>query len=203
MSLLDRTQLNSSDKLHLLAKSSLCQAYGDISQLSIEFNVSRKAIYKSKKDAQDILSAALTPVGNSKQIKVDTHQLKRTMLRFLLRVLILFAQLKTESLLFTQALRVALALLQIEAQTNAQAFNRTVELNNIDPGAIDEVFCQGEPVLAGIDLDSSYVFSLAHELYRDGDTWASTLNKAKSQGLDLKHIVKDGATPLCQTSCRL
>jgi hypothetical protein len=78
MSILDRTQLNSSDKLHFLAKSSLCQAYGDISQLSIEFNVSRKVIYKSKKDAQDILSAALTPAGNSKQIKVDTHPLKRT-----------------------------------------------------------------------------------------------------------------------------
>jgi len=62
MPILDRTQLNSSDKLHLLAKSSVCQAYGDISQLSTEFNVSRKVIYKSKKDALDILSAALTPL---------------------------------------------------------------------------------------------------------------------------------------------
>jgi hypothetical protein len=51
MSILDRTQLNSSDKLHILEKLSICQVYGDISQLSIEFNVSRKVIYKSKKDA--------------------------------------------------------------------------------------------------------------------------------------------------------
>ena len=59
MPILNRTQLSSSDKLHLLAESSACQAYGDISRLSVEFNVSRKVIYKSKQDAQDILSAAL------------------------------------------------------------------------------------------------------------------------------------------------
>jgi len=83
--------------------------------------------------------------------------------------------------------------LLIQAQQNAEAFNATVNLSSIDSGAIDEVFCQRMPVLAGIDLDSGFVFSLAHETYRDGKTWARVLNDAKSQGLDLKHIVKDGA----------
>jgi hypothetical protein len=31
MPILDRTSLNSSDKLHLLAKATVCQDYGDIS----------------------------------------------------------------------------------------------------------------------------------------------------------------------------
>ncbi|MBL0711119.1 MAG: transposase [Colwellia sp.] len=201
MPILDRTQLNSSDKLHLLAKSSVCQAYGDISQLSTEFNVSRKVIYKSKKDAHDILSAALTPAGNSKQINVDTQQLKRTIVALSIAGVNFIRSIENMIPIIYPGVTCSfgsIQALQIEAQTNAQAFNRTVELNTIDSGAIDEVFCQGEPVLAGIDLDSGYVFSLAHELYRDGDTWANTLNKAKSQGLDLKHIVKDGATGMAK-----
>jgi hypothetical protein len=82
---------------------------------------------------------------------------------------------------------------QIAAQTNAAIFNSKVDLLAIISAAIDELFCQGDPVLAGIDLDSGFLFSLAHEAYREGKTWARILNDAKSQGLALQHIVKDGA----------
>ncbi|MFT5162804.1 MAG: hypothetical protein ACI9FJ_001381 [Alteromonadaceae bacterium] len=62
---------------------------------------------------------------------------------------------------------------------NAAVFNRNVSLHDIVSGAIDELFCQNEPVLAGIDLDSGFLFSLAHELHRDDDTWAKIVNQAK------------------------
>jgi hypothetical protein len=47
---------------------------------------------------------------------------------------------------------------QIEAQTNAAIFNSKVDLSAIISAAIDELFCQGDPVLAGIDLDSVFLF---------------------------------------------
>lgn len=196
MPILDKTSLSSSDKLEFLSKSVACQAYGDISQLSDEFGLSRKAIYKTKKEGLDILSSLLTPSGTGTKVTVDTPQLKRAIIaltmngvnsiRAIVNSIPLIYPGVTCSFGYIQAL-------QIEAQKNALAFNRGVNLSGIDSGAIDEVFCQAEPVLAGIDLDSGYVFSLSHETRRDGDTWAKVLNGAKSQGMAPKHIVKDGA----------
>jgi hypothetical protein len=57
MPILDRTTLNSSDKLHLLAKAAVCQTYGDITHLTDEFKVSRKTIRKIKKEGLSLLSA--------------------------------------------------------------------------------------------------------------------------------------------------
>ncbi|WP_280525307.1 hypothetical protein [Parashewanella spongiae] len=44
MPILDRTPLNSSDKLDLLLKTIACQVHGAVASLSDEFNVSRKAV---------------------------------------------------------------------------------------------------------------------------------------------------------------
>jgi hypothetical protein len=46
--MLNRTTLSSSDKRDCLAKVAACQAHGGISQLSSEFNLSRKTIYQVK-----------------------------------------------------------------------------------------------------------------------------------------------------------
>jgi Transposase len=196
MPILDRTSLNSSDKMNFLAKSAVCQAYGDISRVSSEFDVSRKTVYKARKDGQAILNAGVELCGPGKQVTVDSFQLKRTIIALTMNGVNSIRAIEDSIPLLYPGVTCSfgtIQALQIEAQTNAAAFNRSVDLSAIDSGAIDEVFCQGEPVLAGIDLDSGFVFSLAYEKYRDGETWARVLNDAKSQGLDLKHIVKDGA----------
>ena len=81
----------------------------------------------------------------------------------------------------------------VEAQEQAEKFNNTVPLAAIQSIAVDEMFSQGSPVLAGIDLDSGFLFSLSHEKYRDGATWARVLSEAKEQGMAPAHVVKDGA----------
>ena len=196
MPILGRTSLNASDKLHFLSKATACQAYGDISRVSSEFGVSRKTVHKTKKDGLEIFNKALAPSGLGTRVVVDTPQLNRTIIglsmcgvnsiRAILNAIPIIYPGVAPSFGYIQNL-------QIQAQKNAEAFNATVNLSGIDSGAIDEVYCQRKPVLAGIDLDSGFVFSLAHEIYRDGETWARVLNEAKYQGLDLKHIVKDGA----------
>ena len=39
------------------------------------------------------------------------------------------------------------------------------------------MFSQGEPVLAGVDLDSGYLFGLSLSATRDGEAWAELLRE--------------------------
>ena len=52
---------------------------------------------------------------------------------------------------------------------------------------------QGEPVLAGVDLDSGYLFGLSLSPTRDGKAWAELLGAGQAQGLGLSVVVKDAA----------
>ena len=49
----------------------------------------------------------------------------------------------------------------VEAQEQAKKFNNTVPLPATQSIAVDEIFSQGSPSLAGIDLDS-FFYSLYH-----------------------------------------
>jgi hypothetical protein len=199
--MLNRTSLSSSDKLNCLAKVAVCQAHGGISQLSTEFNLSRKTIYQVKEAVSTALNNMLLESVTQSQITVDKAQIDRSIIalsitgansiRDIVELLPTIYPGISQSFGYIQAL-------QIKAQMNAAVFNSNVSLHDIVSGAIDELFCQNEPVLAGIDLDSGFLFSLAHELHRDGDTWAKILNQAKLQGLDLHHIVKDGGTGMAK-----
>jgi hypothetical protein len=81
----------------------------------------------------------------------------------------------------------------VEAQQQAARFNKTVQLASIQTIAVNEMFSQGLAVLAGIDLDSVFLFSLSVEPSRDGDTWTRVLLEAAEQGMKPAHVVKDGA----------
>ena len=74
------------------------------------------------------------------------------------------------------------------AQWNAQA-----DLSMIRAAALDELFSQGSPVLAGIDLDSGYLLSLQVCADRSAQSWAEVLEVARDQGLALEVVVKDAA----------
>ena len=48
----------------------------------------------------------------------------------------------------------------VEAEGRAARLNAQASLDGVEAGALDEMFSQGEPVLAGVDLDSGYLFGL-------------------------------------------
>ena len=81
----------------------------------------------------------------------------------------------------------------IEAQEKAEQFNDQVDLSGIRAGALDEMFSQGDPVLAGVDLDGGYLFGLEVHESRSGEDWAQVLQHANNQGLNLEVVVKDAA----------
>jgi hypothetical protein len=62
-----------------------------------------------------------------------------------------------------------------EAEAQAAAFNAQADLSGVRAGALDELFSQGEAVLAGMDLDHGYLFGLALRERRGGEDWAEVL----------------------------
>ncbi len=55
------------------------------------------------------------------------------------------------------------------------------------------MFSQGDPVLAGVCLDTGYLIGLSLENQRSAAEWAAFLRQAKEQGLNLEVVVKDAA----------
>jgi len=83
------------------------------------------------------------------------------------------------------------------AEHRAAAFLKSVDLSGIESVALDEMFSQGRPVLAGIDLDTQYLFQLEVQDSRSGDAWADSLGKLRDeQGLYPQRVVKDAGTGL-------
>ena len=70
----------------------------------------------------------------------------------------------------------------VEAEGRAARFNAQVSLGGVEAGALDEMFSQGEPVLAGVDLDSGYLFGLSLSPTRDGEAWAELLREGEALG---------------------
>ena len=56
-------------------------------------------------------------------------------------------------------------------------------------GLHDEIFQGGQPVLTGLDADSTYCYVLVEAEHRDGDTWGVHLLDAKAQGLNPDYTI--------------
>ena len=199
MQLLNRTSLSPSDKLDLLLKTITCQAHGAITSLANEFSISRKAVYT----ARDAILKAFNELSSNNNepeyitcVGVDKSQLRRIIVALSITFANSIRAIQEQIPIIYPGCSVSFGYIQgviVEAQEQAALFNKTVPLSEINSIAVDEMFSQGDPVLAGIDLDSGYLFSLSHETSRDGATWARVLGAAKQQELSPKHVVKDGA----------
>jgi hypothetical protein len=83
------------------------------------------------------------------------------------------------------------------AEERAAAVQEQVDLSGIHNIALDEMFSQGRPVLAGIDLDTQYLFQLEVHSNRSGQTWAESLGRLRDhQNLRPRRVVKDAGTGL-------
>jgi hypothetical protein len=204
MSILNRTSLTSSDKLNLLSKTVGCQPYGSISSLADEFGISRKTLYQTQNAAKQALQSLVSETDESDIITtvgVDADQLRRTIVALSCTAPVSIRAIEEQLPLIYPGCKASYGYIQgviIEAQQNAALFNQRVCLSNIRNIAVDEMFSQGKPVLAGIDLDSGFLCSLSLEASRDGATWATVLEQAKSQGMSPDCVVKDGATGIAK-----
>ena len=199
MAILNKTPLNSSDKHDLLLKTLSCQAHGDISLLAEEFNVSRKTVYAAKACANKAIQQVVNPDNIPDVITtayVDVAHLRRAIVALSITAPNSIRAIQEQIPILFPGCKVSYGYIQgviVEAQEQAKKFNEQVPLSKIKSIALDEMFSQGSPVLAGIDLDNGYLFSLSHENKRDGEVWAKVLTQSQQQGLSPMHVVKDGA----------
>ncbi len=195
---LNRTDLPTSDKVYLCATSLATRGqYGANTELSQIYDVSRPTVYAAGHIGQEILERYFeTSESLASTVHVDARQLERTIVG--LRVVAPNSIRSIEDLIpvIYPGVKVSFGKIQsilVEAEHKAAAYNAQADLSGIQAGALDEMFSQGNPVLAGVDLDGGYLFSLALREQRRSADWQAVLNQAKQQGLNLQTVVKDAA----------
>lgn len=195
---LNRTDLPTSYKIELAASSLALQGvYGAKTELAEEFGVSRSTVYAAGDTAYEILAEHFVGAeSEATTVVVDERQKARTVAA--LRVMGINSIRSIEDLIpvVYPGMHMSYGKIQqtlVELEQRAAEFNAKADLSGIEAGALDEMFSQGDPVLAGVDLDSGYLFSLDLREHRSGKDWADVLRVAQQQGLDLKKVVKDAA----------
>ena len=200
MTVLQRTDLTTSQKIQCAAAAVAGQhAHGSKTALSETYEISRPTVYAVGAAAESVLRSHFeAPLlqGAAVDVRVDDAQLRRAVVA--LRVLAPNAIRPIEDLvpLLYPGVKVSYGTIQhmlVEAEARAARLNAQVSLGGVEAGALDEMFSQGEPVLAGVDLDSGYLFGLSLSATRDGEAWAELLREGQAQGLGLSVVVKDAA----------
>ena len=200
MTVLQRTDLTTSQKVQCAAAAVAGQhALGSKTALSQAYEISRPTLYAAGATAESVLRTHFeAPLleGPGVTVRVDDAQLRRAVVA--LRVMAPNAIRPIEDLLpvLYPGVKVSYGTIQamlVEAEARAGQFNAQVSLGGIESGALDEMFSQGEPVLAGVDLDSGYLFGLSLSPTRDARAWAELLREGRGQGLGLSVVVKDAA----------
>lgn len=197
--MLERTNLTDFQKVQLAAAAVAHQGeFGAVSELADQYGVSRNTVYDVLDKTQNILEQQVLQKDASPVlwVPVDQNQIARAItglrvvgpnslrdIEDLIPILYPGCKMSYGSI---QAIAAA-------AEARAEQRNLQTDLAPITVGALDEMFSQGDPVLAGVDLDAGFLFLLALRDQRAAEDWADELDRCQRQGLDLQVVVKDAA----------
>jgi len=197
MTTLSKTTLTTSQKVELAVEAHSSQDHhGKIRELSEAYGVSRPTVYSTRETVASVLIEHFDGQNIKHTIVVDDALLARAIIA--LRVMSPNSVRAVEDLLPILYPGIKMSYGHIwgimhESESRAAESNKRTDLKEIKNGALDEMFSQGDPVLAGIDLDSGYLFNLELRETRGSADWAEVLSEAKEQNLDLSVVVKDAA----------
>lgn len=82
------------------------------------------------------------------------------------------------------------------AVERARQINARCDLSSVRIGAHDEIFQNGQPVLVGADVGSTFCYLLRLEEHRDADTWGVRLLELQDQGLRPDATIADAGRGL-------
>jgi hypothetical protein len=86
--------------------------------------------------------------------------------------------------------------LLMSAVDKARQVNAMEDLSAIRVGAHDEIYQARQPVLVGMDVDSTYCYLLQAVEHCDETTWGVHLLELSDRGLDLDYTIADGGWAL-------
>ena len=158
MTVLNRTDLTTVEKIECAARVLAQQAHGDKTRLSDDLGISRPTLYEVERSTQAVLKQHFES-GGKITVVIDQAQLERAIVA--LRAMAPNSYRAIEALLpilypGTQVSYGHIHAVAMEAGERSRNHLAQVDLSASEAAALDELFSQGDPVLAGIDLDNGY-----------------------------------------------
>ena len=174
--------------------------YGSVSQLAREYGVSRRMVRAIRDDVVETLTRAATQASCITKVAVTRGHLARCIIAlYMVGRCSIWSIVDLLPILFPGVKGGGFGTVQrllVDAAKRAQKFNAAVDLSAVSSAGLDEMFSQGEPVLAGICLDTNYVFAAEKRAQRRILDWQEVLSTKKEQGLRLRVAVRDGGASI-------
>ena len=173
-----------------------------ITTLAEEFQVSRKFIYQQTATAQQALDVAFAAPDPAHDVLFYLPVTKAWLRQLILAVLLCChssfrgLQALLHDLFDTSVSLGTIHNILHNAVAAARSINDQQDLSRISIGAHDEIFQNGQPVLVGADVASTYCYLLRLEDHRDADTWGIRLLELQDQGLRPQASIADGGQGL-------
>ena len=170
-----------------------------VSDLSRSNRVSRKFIYHQAEKAKQALDKAFDDTEEGKGEVLFYLPVTKQWIRQLVIALILISYSSYRGVvellrdLFDYPISIGTVhnILQ-QSICEVKAIHEQENLSFVKIGAHDEIFQAGKPVLAGVDVYSTYCYLLTLEDSRDADTWAIRLLELQDKGLYPSHTIANG-----------
>ena len=174
-----------------------------VTELSVRHQVSRKFLYQQADKGEQALAQAFQSPPSGEEEVLFYLPVTRAWLRQVVLGLVLLCHSSYRGVMafFQDLLDQPIALGTVhnivqEAVVEARQINARQDLSRVRAGRHDELFQGQQPVLVGMDLDSTYCYLLAREAHRDAETWAIHLWDLADQGLQPDYVVADGGQGL-------
>jgi hypothetical protein len=168
-----------------------------VSRLADEHQVSRKFVYQQRAKAQDALRRAFDPPPDAPEVLFHLGVTGAWLRQFVLvAVLVGHSSLRgvCEMLDCLFGLPVSFGWVHSviqDAIARARPINQAQDLSRVQAAALDEIFQNRKPVLAVVDVGSTYCCLLSQEERRDTDTWGVRLLELQDQGLAPRSAIAD------------
>src|SRR5271166_1268638 len=169
-----------------------------VSELARQHEVSRKFLYQQVHTAEQALSQAFAPPPTPPDKVLFYLPVTKAWLRQLVLGLVLICHSSTrgvvELLRDLFDFRISLGTVHNIVHSpvaQARRINQQYDLSSIHIGLLDEIFQARDPVLVGVDAQSTFCFWLSPEEHRDADTWGVRLLELVDQGFAPKATIAD------------
>lgn len=168
-----------------------------VSKLAEQHKVSRKFIYTQSAKAQQALDEAFCQTVPDNKVLFYLPVTKAWLRQLVLAlVLICHSSLRGVVELLRDLFETNISVggahnIVAEAIDKARQHNEQQDLAAVRIGAHDEIFQQSQPVLAGVDVESTYCYLLSLDEQRDGDTWALHLFDLQERGFAPEAVIAD------------
>lgn len=161
-------------------------------------NISRKFVYSQVDRAKDAVDKAFDSTTVDEEKVLFTISVTKTLLRRMILALILrcHAPYRGVMAFLEEVFEFSISIGSINnivktAIEKASTINDSIRLDKIKTGLHDEIYQHRQPVLVGVDENSTFCYLLAAEEHCDGTTWGCHLLDLKENGFAPESIVAD------------